>query len=201
MGRKRNYTKADFIKIVYESEGRLSPVSNEPGHTLKQHLLIADHHITDRIIPNLGSTTPTTPIIVDEHGKVASELLHREIWKELDSTLTTSQAKNNFRKLYLDAPKCAGAFLDIQQIGTIGKYVLNSTEGQEALGKLDGTETRVSVKKSLNWLDNTTGTGWKMRFSSLDNDITHLTDFNNVFMLVDKLPNDEIHLQTFYPIK
>ena len=201
MARKRNYSNADFIKIIYESEGRPSPVSNEPGHTLKQHLLIADHHITDRIIPKLGSTTPTTPIIVNEHGKVASEPVHREIWKELDSTLTTSQAKQLFRKLYLDAPKCAGAFLDIQQIGMVGKFVLNSPEGQDALGQLDGTETRVSIKKSLNWLDNTTETGWKMRYSSMENDITHLADFNKVFLLIDKLPNNEIHLQTFYPIK
>ncbi len=201
MARKRKYSKSDFEKIVYESEGRLSPVSNEPGHTLKQHLLIADHHITDRIIPMLGSTTPTTPILIGPDGKVAPEIVHREIWKELDSTLTTSQAKQKFRKLYIDAPKCAGAFLDMQQINTIGKFVLNSPEGQDALEKLDGTETRVSIKKSLNWLDSTTGAGWKMRFSSQGNDITHLTDFSKVFMLIDKSINDEIHLQTFYPIK
>jgi hypothetical protein len=203
MPRAKRYTKDEVIAILEQSEGRLSPVGHQAGHTMAQHVLIADHHLTDRLIATLGTSSPNRPIIVTPGGTVADKLTHRTIWKELDPTLTTAVANKSYSDLYEDCVGKAGAFRDIQQAGIIGRYVLNSTTGQTELAKLDaapaGTQLRVKIVVSMNLLENTQG-DWLMRFAEKGNDLPHLKVFTQAWMFVDKLEPEGIHIQTFFPV-
>ena len=201
MATKKRYSKEEVIKIVYESENRASPENSQPGHTLKQHLLISDQSLTDRIIPKMGSNDGRTPILIDPDGKMVSKDDHKTIWQTNDPGISNNQFRTAFRNLFENAPQCAGAFEDIQDIGVIGKYVLNSQEGQDKLAQLDAGATRIRIKHSLRWLDRIDG-AFKMRVQTrgVTSDIC-IEDVCEVFMMVDKINANAIHIQTFYPIK
>lgn len=106
------------------------------------------------------------------------------------------------------APKdAAGAFLDIQQAAAILQDVLNSADGQTALGKLDGTSPREFASVSV--------TGWtngkvdcRKMWCAYNgaggadmSDLTHLEDFTSVTIGIDKINAGGIHLQTLYPVR
>ncbi len=203
MSRAKKYTKDEVIAILEQSEGRLSPVSHQPGHTLAQHVLIADHHLTDRLVAKLGISSPNRPIIVTPSGTVADKATHREIWKEINPGLNSATANKDFETMYQDCVGKAGAFRDLQQAGIIGRYVLNSSTGQTELAKLDaaasGTYLRVKIVVSMHLLESVEG-NWKMRFAEKGNDLPHLKEFNEAWMFVDKLEPEGIHIQTFFPV-
>ena len=144
---------------------------------------------------------------MDEFGKVRPENEHRDIWRSLTPGATTKQLKRDFKNNIENYVSRSGSFTDLQQTLIVGKYVLNSTEGQTALSNLDQTtiavgtkESREAITVSMHRLEWVLG-AWKMNYASMENDITHEEDFSKVFMLIDKLDPDQIHIQTFFPIK
>jgi hypothetical protein len=201
MPRAKKYTKDEVIALLQQSEGRLSPVTHQGGHTLEKHVLIGDQQLTDRLIPTLGPANSNRPILVDPSGNVVSKALHVEIWKETHVGLSTKQAKKDYEALFEgDAVAKAGAFADLQQAGVLGKFALNSTVGQAELAKLDdGTNDRITIDYSVDMLHNVEGE-WRMRFVCKGNDIPAMVPFTKVFMLVDKLDPEGIHIQTFFPV-
>jgi len=201
MARAKKYTKDEVIAILVQSEGRLSPVSNQPGHTLAMHVLIADHHLTDRLIPVLGQSSTSRPIIVDPSGVIVGKAQHREIWKEINPGLNSATANADYDRIFVgDSVGKAGAFTDLQQAGLLGKFALNSPVGQAELAKLDGAENRVMIKYSVVNLHNVQGE-WRMRYAEKTNDLPHMRVFTQVWMLVDKLAPDGVHIQTMFPVQ
>jgi hypothetical protein len=204
MARARRYSKDEVIAILEQSEGRMSPKTHQPGHALKEHVLIADHQLTDRLIATLGQTTPGRPILVDPTGQVVSKALHREIWKETNLGLNSKTANEEFDRIFLgDSVGKAGAFADLQQAGVLGKFALNSPGGQTELAKLDAlaanTYDRVKIVYSVKNLHSTEGE-WRMRYAEKGNDLPALKAFSEVWMFVDNLLPDGIHIQTFFPV-
>lgn len=200
MARAKKYTKQDVSDILYASERRLSPVSGERGHALEKHVGVGGLQISDRLRGTL-ITTPTRPLIMDEFGKVRPESEHRDIWRSLTPSATTKQLKQDFRTNIENFVSRSGSFIDLQQAIIVGKYALNSQEGQAALTELDqGVQDRVAVTVSMHKLEWVHG-AWKMNYASHGNDITHEEDFSKAFMLIDKLASNQIHIQTFFPIK
>src|SRR5581483_3519018 len=102
-----------------------------------------------------------------------------------------------------DSVPRAGAFVDLQQAGILGKFALNSPAGQAQLAELDaaraGTPKRVKIEYGVNTLHNVQGE-WRMRYAERGNDIPVQVAFSQVWMLVDKLEPSGIHIQTFFPV-
>jgi len=198
MPRAKHYTQADVIDILEKSEGRLSPVSHEPGHTLALHVNIA--YLSDRLCPYIQDRLQPAnrPIIMHEKGGIATKQEHIEIWREHDPALSKTQAKKAYAQIFTEFKEEASAFLDLQYTGIVGAELLNSTVGQAELGKLDsGLEQRVGIR---------TGCGmYKKRYDSgtifADSwNPKDLLDFSEAFMLIDVLPGNQIHIQTLYPL-
>lgn len=196
----KSYSKDAVNQLLVASEGRASPVSGETGHGLGKHVGVKGYQISDRLTGNLKSDA-THPIIMDPTGKMRPESEHRDIWKSLNPGMNTKGSKSAFRENVENWVSRSGAFMDRPQAINVGKYMLNSTDGQSKLAELDGGEDRVAISMSLNGLDMMGIDAWKMYYADHDNDITHLEDFSKAFMLVDKLPTGTIHIQTFFPIK
>jgi hypothetical protein len=201
MPRVKKYTKDGVIAILEQSEGRLSPVSHQPGHTLARHVLIGDLQLSDRLRATMPPPIPGRPILVDPSGQVVNKALHREIWKETNPGLNSKTANADFDRIFVgDSVPKAGAFADLQQAGVLGRFALNSTDGQGKLAELDaGTSQRVEIEYSVADLHNMQGE-WKMRYVEKGNDIASMTTFTKVFLLVDRLDPDMIHIQTFFPM-
>ena len=193
------YSKQDFSDLLLASEGRNSPVSGEPGHCMSLHIGQSGLQISDRLVNKLSSDA-NHPIIMGPAGSVVPENQSRDIWRTLNPGSNTAQLKGAHSNLIDNAKSNSGSFLDLQQALMVGRYVLNCALGQTELAKLDAATTRVSIRTNLNAFMSAEGT-WKMYFASTDEDVTHVADFNQVFMLVDKIDAGTLHLQTFYPIK
>lgn len=199
MARAKRYSKDEVNAALQESEGRRSPVSGEPGHALARHVGVGGYQISDRLRPELGSSSTTRPIVMHPSGKIASETDHREIWRSLTPGATTKSLKSEYRQMYEDYVTRSGSFLDLQQAVIVGRYLLNASGGQAELARLDsGAEDRVAIKLSMNAVEWIYGS-WKMNYACHGNDITHLEDFSKAFMLVDRLDGG-IHIQTFFPV-
>ncbi|ATG92155.1 MULTISPECIES: hypothetical protein [Methylomonas] len=200
MARARKYSKQEVHAILTTREGLLSPVSNEPSHILSLHVGVSGLQISDRLMGTLKSDS-THPIIMGPTGSIRPESEHREIWKALNPGMNTQQAKNAFGSFIDNSKDNSGSFLDVQQAVVVGWFLLNSDEGQVELAKLDGASNRVKISKSLDRLEFVRENAFKMNFASKDSDITHLEDFSQAVMIVDKLPMDGIHVQTLYPVR
>jgi hypothetical protein len=206
----RKYSKEDVNAILQASEGRRSPVSGEPGHALSRHVGVNGLQISDRLRGTV-MTSASRPMVMMPTGGGADASTVRAVWREIDArngiTTTTNQLKKDYRKLVENYIDDSGAFVDLQQAIIIGRYLLNSSDGQAELAKLDaGTETRIKIAKSLHQIEAVDG-AWKMNYAGMptagnrENDITHLEDIRTAFMLVDRYDAGNIHIQTFYPIK
>jgi hypothetical protein len=199
----RKYTLADVNEILTQSEGRNSPTSGEPGHTLHLHVGASGLQISDRLMGSVKSDA-THPIIMGPGGAIAPEATHRDIWKSLNPGLNTKGAKSAYDQNLDNSKSNSGAFIDRQQAIAVGRFMLNSAEGQTKLGELDGGANRASMKMTLSMLEMSWKDAWKMYFASGDGaggDITHLETFTQAFLLIDKLNANTIHIQTLYPIK
>ena len=206
----KKYTKDDLIAILQASEGRLSPVSNEPGHALALHVTADAKAVTARLTVDLSKST--RPIIMGPTGAIAPEPLVRDVWKEMSVreggvAPNTNQIKAEYKKAYANNVPNSGTFMDLQQAGLIGRYVLNSAEGKAELAKLDNnTAARVSIEVSMSKFETTSAEGWKMFYAgsgTAKSEAGHVADIGSVFMLVDRLGPDPdgMHVQTFYPRK
>lgn len=197
----KQYSRADVKRILQQSEGRLSPVSNQPGHCLEKHVAVSGYQLSDRLRHKELQSDATHPIIMGETGGIRPENEHRDIWKALNPGMTTAQAKAAYRQNIANYVKESGSFLDQQQAAIVGRHLLNSSAGQKALGELDdGAKARVDIMIPLTTLDIIDLDGKKMHHASHGDDITHIAEMRSAFMLVDKLSGDEIHIQTLYPI-
>ena len=197
----KKYTKDDVIALLVLSEGRLSPKTHQPGHALAMHVTIGDLQLSDRLRATLPPPIPGRPILIDPSGKVVDKAMHREIWKETNPGLNSKTANADFDRIFIgDSVGKAGAFADLQQAGVLGKFAMNSPAGQTELAKLDArTADRVTIEFSVANLHNIDGE-WKMRYVEKGSDIPSMKTFTKVFMLVDLLDPDMIHIQTFFPI-
>jgi hypothetical protein len=201
MPHAHNYSQQEFLNLLLASEGRNSPVSGEPGHCRSLHIGQDGMQISDRLQGKLSSDA-THPIIMGPGGSVVPENQSREIWRGLNPGTKTADLKNAYSSFIDNAKSNSGAFLDLQQALVLGRYTLNCATGQGELAKLDlaAVPTRVRIQIDLNGIMSAEG-AWKMNFATTANDITHVCDFNHVFMLLDRIDGANMHLQTFYPIK
>jgi hypothetical protein len=209
MPRKKSYTLEEVNAILRASDGRLSPVTGEPGHALSKHVGVGGLQLSDRL-RGTAMSSPSRPIVMDVDGRTAPETVYRDVWREIDARngiqSTTKQLKSDYRKMVENYVEKSGSFIDAQQAIRIGRHLLNSPAGQAELARLDAGTDRVAITQSLNLIESTDG-AWKMNFAGMptaahpENDISHLVDFNQAFMLVDRLDLDAIHIQTFFPMK
>jgi len=121
----------------------------------------------------------------------------------------TTISNNKISELELDytfdfeGAEFSGAFADRQQAVQIACDLLNSSDGQSALARmdLDIRCKRVEIKMSVpNVIKNV---AVKIHLSSRDTlggDTPVLTDIREAFMVVDRLNTGDIHIQTFFPI-
>ncbi|HYE35617.1 hypothetical protein [Methylocaldum sp.] len=198
MPRAKRYTQADVIDILEKSEGRLSPVSHEPGHALGLHVNIA--YLADRLRPYIQDRPQPAarPIIMHERGGIASKEDHIEIWREREPGLSKTKARKAYAEIFTEFKEEASAFLDLQQAGIVGAELLNSALGQAELKKLDiGSEQRVKIRSACGTYKKRYDSGLVFADSWNPKD---LMDFSEAFMLVDALPGDHIHIQTLYPL-
>ncbi|MEM1434707.1 MAG: hypothetical protein AAGG11_11670 [Pseudomonadota bacterium] len=210
MARTRQYTRDEVLQLLIDSEQRNSPVSGQPGHGLSKHVEVSGYQISDRLVGTFGGDAASFPIIVGPGGAVASAADHRTIWKEAHAhdgkpQLSTKAAKRAQKERFGSPVSRSGAFMDRQYAVVVARFMLNSTEGQAQLLALDNGEARVPLEMSLNRLDMIDVDAWKMYYADKSDtqagsDITHIETFSRAFMLIDALPGNGIHLQTFYPI-
>ena len=98
MARKKQYSRQEVSDILQQSEGRKSPVSGEPGHTLKYHVGADGLQISDRLMNTL-QTDDSHPLIMTPDGKIAPESVHRDVWKSRNPGMSTKKSKSDFRSM------------------------------------------------------------------------------------------------------
>jgi hypothetical protein len=207
MPRKQNYTLDAAMAVLVQSEGRPSPKSNEPGHTLALHVGGDDTKSGGRLKASAQSSASAPIILNPATNTIATKEEHVEIYQQAG----LYPSKNQSRKAYdaaFTAPKdAAGAFLDINQAASILQYALNSADGQNALGKLDGTSLREFFSVSVTGWTNGKADCRKMYCAyngaggDDKSDLTHIADFMSVTVGIDKINAGGIHLQTLYPVR
>ncbi|HVL01137.1 MAG TPA: hypothetical protein VM553_15070 [Dongiaceae bacterium] len=201
MPRKKTYDKDEVIDILYASEGRPSPINGAPGHSLSLHVNIAMP--SDRLSNRLQNRDhPNLPIIMTERDGIADKNTHKDIWKELNPHLSTKVLKGQYDKHIDNHKNESGAFMDLQQAADACVLALNSPAVQTLLGQLDsGTQTEFREEITLPTSDDK---AWKMRYAGFGqnaNDQNKMTDIESVFLFVQAMAPDTIHIQTFYPIR
>lgn len=200
----RQYTINEINDILQQSEGRLSPVSNQPGHALHLHVDARGEQLSDRFLRPSASAVGRA-YIVGEHGEIATAAETRAAWN--DYAAATGGAQMNratfnreFERWVPRLPAASGAFADRQDAIAVATHVLNSALGQGELAALDaGTRNRVQIQSPVPPQVNG-GTGVQMYLSEAVNSIPRIVPVRQVFMLVDRLGVGGIHVQTFYPV-
>ena len=205
MARKKTYTLQDCVDLLNTSEGRASPKSGEPGHTIHQHVGGREEQVGGRLMPKLTSSA-SAPIIIDPSGQVASKKDHVDIYVSAGLAASKTKGGAAFDTMFEPGKKAAGTFLDLQQAYSVLLYALNSTDGQAALGKLDGGSAREFFSTSVAGWSMARSDSHKMYTASLGaggsdmSDMTHLADFSSVTVGIDRMAiSDGVHLQTLYP--
>lgn len=205
MARKKIYALQDATDLIYNSEGRPSPKSGEPAHTLAQHVGGDDSKSGGRLKTAVQSSGAAPIIINPATGAMATKAQTVGIYTSAGLSPSKTQAGKAYDAAVTPGKDAAGAFLDIQQAASVLQYALNSPEGQAALGKLDGGSGREFFTVSvLDW-SMPRNDCWKMWCAYMGaggddmSDMTHLEDFKVVTVGIDKLDPDLVHLQTFYP--
>jgi hypothetical protein len=195
------------MDLIIQSEGRASPKSGEPGHTLAQHVGGDDSKSGGRLMASVQSSASTPIIMNPATGAVAERKEMLEIYVSAGNFPSKTKAGKAYDDAFTAGKQAAGAFLDIQQAHSVLQYAMNSTEGQTALGNLDGGSAREFFTVSvLDW-SMARQDCWKMWCAYVGaggndkSDLTHLEDFKKVTVGIDKLGGDEVHLQTFYPVR
>lgn len=205
MARKKTYTFDEAFKLMADSEGRNSPTTGAPGHTMEQHIGGSSAQTSGRLM-NTVSSSASAPIIMMPSGVIADKATHIDVYKS--TGMSGGQAKKAFAGMFQEGKKAAGAFLDQQQAAHALLFALNSTAGQNALGALDGSKDRefftvivtgltisgrIDARKMYCASRGTGGTD--------TSDIPHLEEFTQVTVGLDKMSGDGVHLQTLYPMK
>jgi hypothetical protein len=226
MSRRRTYCYRDAYRLLRESEGRQSPKSGEPGHTIELHVGGREAQVGGRLRLQLAGKTiyamddqgriaekiyrPGTlaaPILIGPGGVVASRGDSIEMYVEAGRYPSKNQARQAYDRVFTAPRSAAGAFLDQQQTARALQFALNTLEGQDALSALDSGSPRECFAVAIaGWTIAGRADARKMYFAATssgpgdDSDLTHLRDFSRVFVGIDALSTDAVHLQTFYPI-
>jgi|GEM_PF-5405394 len=187
MSLAREYYPSEVLTILRQSDHRASPFNGAPGHCLSKHVLI--------------STTG----LVDRHGGGGGEIPVRK-----------ATAFKNFK-----VPSGGSALSS--DMALVITHVLNSPDGQAALASLDaGTYRRVSIvgrtpsqifgneKLADIGVRNSERIGSANAFNNAPvkaHGVTHNQNLDvkigggamNMWILVDKIDDDHIHIHTASP--
>jgi hypothetical protein len=207
MPRKQIYTLEAAMDLLVHSEGRNSPKSGEPGHTIAMHVGGDESKSAGRLKASVISSESAPIIINPATGAIATKQDHVQIYQAAGLHPSKTQSGKAYDAAFTAPKDAAGAFLDINQAASILQYVLNSADGQTALGKLDGTSLREFFSMSVTGWTNGNADCRKMwcayKGAGGDDmsDVTHVADFTSVTIGIDKFNPDGIHLQTLYPVR
>src|SRR3954469_5325338 len=125
MPRKQNYTVQAAMALLIQSEGRNSPKSGEPGHTLAQHVGGDDAKSGGRLKASVESSAATPIIINPTTGAIATKKEHIEIYAEAGLFPSKKQAGKEYDEAFTAPKDAAGAFFDLQQAASVLQYALN----------------------------------------------------------------------------
>lgn len=208
----RNYGLTEVDNILMASEGRLSPVSLQPGHAMNLHVNARGEQISDRLMRTGASSSHGRGFIVGSNGEIANENQTKRSWENFDNlasvstgvTPTAQQRNATYRQNAGSSVSTSGAFADRQDAVQVAQTLLNSAVGQAELAKLDnGTERRVAITLPIPALAHGAPATMYVarRAANLPGaDITSLTNVTSATMIVDMQLNNQIHIQTFFPV-
>lgn len=169
---RRLYTKSDVQDLIYQSECRRLAPNRPAGHTVSLHADMRKD-VTDRRQGNIIHLAATV-----EQGQ------------SMDPAQTFTAEPASF------VPPTDSRFTSRKDLILAVHVALNSAVGQGKLGQLDSNAStnRVTFKAALS-----PAMGGIERYR--DNSGEHATGLSahGVFLVVDRLPGGEIHLQTAYP--
>jgi hypothetical protein len=95
----------------------------------------------------------------------------------------------------------SGVFADSQQAVIVAQHVLNSTIGFQALRRLDAGEERVIIETPVApAIGDNPVLLLQSRRDVAGGDIPVLRTITSACMLVDRMPGDNLHIHTFYPV-
>lgn len=208
----RIYGLFEVDDILMASEGRLSPVSLQPGHAMNLHVNARGEQISDRLMRTGASSSYGRGFVVGANGEIANENQTKESWKNFDNlasvsttaTPTAQQRNRAFRQNMGASVPTSGAFADRQDAIQVARALLNSAVGQTELAKLDsGAEQRVVINLAVPALPNGSPATMYLARRAANvpgGDITGLTTVTSATMIIDRQATGEIHVQTFFPV-
>lgn len=169
---RRMYTKSDVQDLIYQSECRRLAPNRPAGHTVSLHADMRQD-VTDRRQGNIIHMAETA-----------------EIGKSMDPAGTFTSVPASF------VPGTDSRFTSRKDLILAVHAALNSTTGQNKLGVLDSdsSKNRVTFKATLS-----PPVTDIERYR--DNSGAHDTGLSahGVFLVVDRMADGQIHLQTAYP--
>lgn len=208
----RIYTLFEVDDILMASEGRLSPVSLQPGHAMNLHVNARGEQISDRLMRTGASSSYGRGFIVGANGEIANENQTKQSWASFDNMasvstgapVTAAQRNAAYRQNMGSSVATSGAFADRQDAIQVARMLLNSAAGQTELAKLDsGAEQRVVINMPVPVLPNGSPANMYLarRAAAMPGaDITGLTTVTSATMIVDRQATGDIHVQTFFPV-
>lgn len=208
----RIYTLFEVDDILMASEGRLSPVSLQPGHAMNLHVNARGEQISDRLMRTGASSSYGRGFIVGANGEIANENQTKQSWASFDNMasvstgapVTAAQRNAAYRQNMGSSVATSGAFADRQDAIQVARMLLNSAVGQTELAKLDsGAEQRVVINMPVPVLPNGSPANMYLarRAAAMPGaDITGLTTVTSATMIVDRQATGDIHVQTFFPV-
>ncbi|KAF1029951.1 MAG: hypothetical protein GAK37_01558 [Pseudomonas sp.] len=206
------YSLFEVDDILMASEGRLSPVSMQPGHAMNLHVNARGEQISDRLMRTGASSSYGRGFIVGANGEIANENQTKQSWASFDNlgsvstgvAVTAAQRNATYRQNMGSSVATSGAFADRQDAIQVARMLLNSGVGQTELAKLDsGAEQRVVINLPVAALPNgSPATMYLARRAAAlpGGDITGLTTVTSATMIVDRQASGDIHVQTFFPV-
>ncbi len=169
---RRQYSKSDVQDLIYQSESRRLAPNRPAGHTVSLHADMRQD-VTDRRQSNIIHLAATV-----EEGR------------QMDPAATFSNVPASF------VPPTDSRFTSRKDLILAVHSALNSMIGQGKLGQFDSNAStnRVTFKAPLN-----PPVGEIERYRDSSGDHATGLSAHSVFLVVDRLPDGQIHLQTAYP--
>ncbi|MCA9193275.1 MAG: hypothetical protein KDB03_16000 [Planctomycetales bacterium] len=169
---RRTYTKSAVQNLIYQSECRRLEPHRPPGHTVSLHADMRQD-ITDH-----------------RQGRIIHLACTVEAGAKMDSTQTFSPLPAH------SVPSTDSRFASRKDLILAVHQGLNSSVGQLKLGEFDAdpSKNRVTFKANL-----APPTQNIERYRNQTGVHEVGLSANGVFLVIDRLPDGEIHLQTAYP--
>lgn len=169
---RRLYTKSDVQDLIYQSECRRLAPNRPAGHTLSLHADMRKD-VTDR-----------------RQGRIIHLAVSTEVGRSMDPANTFTYEDASF------VPPTDSRFTSRKDLIIAVFQALNSTVGQNKLGQFDSNPNlqRVRIDAALS-----PPIGGIERYRDSSGAYDTGLSAQGVFLVVDRLPDGEIHLQTAYP--